>query len=107
MYYLLVVVLMLAPLSPVFAGDYVTVTKQADGSYVLGFSARGRVVLGEMERVEGPDSVEKNTENLMRGWDYRVKREAHEAAVEEMKKIRGPMTKEQADRLNKLLEKAR
>lgn len=107
MRYVLIALCLLVLSSPVIAGDYVTVTKNSDGTYSMTFSARGKVVIAEMERMEGGKSIETNTENLMRGWDRRIKQTAREAAVEEMKKIAGPMTPEQADKINKLLEKAR
>ena len=107
MRYFLIVVVALIWVSSAFGGDYVTVTKQPDGSYVLEFSGRGRVVLDEMEHVEGANSLEMNTHNLMNSWDRRIKKEAREAATEEMRKIKGPLTHQQMDRINQLLEKAR
>lgn len=84
------------------AGEYVTVTKNADGSYTVTPTTRGRVVFAEMERVEGQNSLELNTHNLLRGWEGRVKKEMREAAVEELRKSGGVVTPEVQELLKKL-----
>lgn len=86
-----------------FAGEYVTVTKNADGSYTVAPTAKGAAVLAEMEEREGANSLELNTHNLLRVWDRRIRESARAQAVEELRDNGGVIT----PKVKELLEKAR
>ena len=88
-------------------GHFLTVTKAPDGTYVLTFSNQGRWVLDGIEEREGGRAIEQNLENLMSGYDKRLKRRIEEDAIRELRESPEPLTPEQLNRLHERLKKAR
>lgn len=82
---------------------YVKVTKNADGSYSVVPTERGKLVFEEMEQYEGVNSLEMNLRNLLHVWDQRISKSYLTQAVEELKSSKGVMT----PKLNSLLAKVR
>lgn len=107
MRYVLAIVITALWLSRAFGGEYITVTKNPDGTYLVAPNTQARAVLDKMAEKEITNSIEFTLEHLMRGWHGKLRLKAEQGALKELRDSLVPLSPSDVKRLQDELKQAK